>query len=83
MGDAGINVNTRKQKKYTNVTGQGNGLRSLFVREKRRGPGITVKAKQIKHICVRDVTHLQELLQGDVTERGVELSKGAQHRVTR
>ena len=30
----------------TNVTGQGNGLRSRIVREKRGGPGITVKAKQ-------------------------------------
>ena len=28
----------------TNVTGQGNGLRSRIVREKRAGPGITGKA---------------------------------------
>jgi hypothetical protein len=34
----------------TNVTGQGNGLRSWIVREKRGGQGITVKAKkQIKN----------------------------------
>ena len=32
----------------TNVTGQGNGLRSRIVREKRGGPGITVKAKKTK-----------------------------------
>ena len=32
----------------TNVTGQGNGLRSRIVREKRAGPGITVKAKNKK-----------------------------------
>jgi len=33
----------------TNVTGQGNGLRSWIVREKREGPGRNVKAKkQIK-----------------------------------
>ena len=31
----------------TNVTGQGNGKRSRIVREKRAGPGITVKAKII------------------------------------
>ena len=29
----------------TNVRGQGNGLRSWIVREKRREPGATVKAK--------------------------------------
>ena len=32
----------------TNVTGQGNGLRSRIVGEKRGGPGITVKAKKKK-----------------------------------
>ena len=32
----------------TNVTGQGNGLRSQIVREERGGPGITVKAKNKK-----------------------------------
>ena len=32
----------------TNVTGQGNGLRSWIVREKGGGPGITVKAKKKK-----------------------------------
>ena len=31
----------------TNVTGQGNGLQSRIVREKRGGPGITYKAKNI------------------------------------
>ena len=31
----------------TNVTGQGNGLRSRIVKEKRGGPDITIEAKKI------------------------------------
>ena len=32
-----------------NVTGQGNGLRSWIAREKRGGPGITVKARNFEN----------------------------------
>ena len=35
----------------TDVTGQRNGLRSWIVREKRGGPGITVKAKKQNKNC--------------------------------
>ena len=34
----------------TNVTGQGNGLRSWFVREERGGPGITVKGEHKRKV---------------------------------
>ena len=49
----------------TNVTGQGNGLRIRIVREKRGGPGITVKAKKNKTkqlnplVCTRQIPSIK------------------------
>ena len=61
----------------TNVTGQGNGLRSRIVREKRAGPGITVKAKKQKSKKINNSVSIRYL--GVVRVVGCERVENEQH----